>query len=271
MKALRGKKQAEDSNGRWRGPGKYWRSPIRLTVGTCGPCLRLGTGKKVRAFVHHAPERMAAVLEASGLVRATQRGTLVWMLDLPRPISPRRCAVVNYCIESASMDAKTHWERVYTTKEPEAVSWYRPLRTLKRPLSQSRGRHTHTLSPSLTLAVVNQHFALRAELFGIRTPVCGLIRQSCRVVTMSHTQISLYPMRSDSNTTLLPSGEKLGLPLNPFADKIRVGGGGSVALVFQDELPDRVSLFGHSISQLVPFPRYRWGRGVFSREGNRPS
>jgi 2-polyprenyl-3-methyl-5-hydroxy-6-metoxy-1,4-benzoquinol methylase len=24
------------------------------------------------------------------------------------------------------MDAKTHWEKGYTTKEPEAVSWYRP-------------------------------------------------------------------------------------------------------------------------------------------------
>lgn len=24
------------------------------------------------------------------------------------------------------MDPKTHWENVYTTKEPEAVSWYRP-------------------------------------------------------------------------------------------------------------------------------------------------
>jgi hypothetical protein len=42
--------------------------------------LRL-TGKQFRAFAH-APERMAAVLETSGLVRATQRGTLVWMLDL---------------------------------------------------------------------------------------------------------------------------------------------------------------------------------------------
>ena len=42
--------------------------------------LRL-TGKKFRAFVH-SPERMEAVLEASGLMRATQRGTLVWMLDL---------------------------------------------------------------------------------------------------------------------------------------------------------------------------------------------
>jgi 2-polyprenyl-3-methyl-5-hydroxy-6-metoxy-1,4-benzoquinol methylase len=39
------------------------------------------TGKKFRAFVH-APERMAAALEASGLVRATQRETLVWTLDL---------------------------------------------------------------------------------------------------------------------------------------------------------------------------------------------
>jgi 2-polyprenyl-3-methyl-5-hydroxy-6-metoxy-1,4-benzoquinol methylase len=42
--------------------------------------LRL-TGKKFRAFVH-APERMAAVLEAAGLVRALQRETLVWMLDV---------------------------------------------------------------------------------------------------------------------------------------------------------------------------------------------
>ena len=24
------------------------------------------------------------------------------------------------------MDAKTHWEKVYTTKAPDAVSWYRP-------------------------------------------------------------------------------------------------------------------------------------------------
>lgn len=42
--------------------------------------LRL-TGKEFRAFVH-APERMTAVLEAEGLVRATQRETLVWILDL---------------------------------------------------------------------------------------------------------------------------------------------------------------------------------------------
>ena len=42
--------------------------------------LRL-TGKKFRAFVH-GPEQMAVVLEAAGLVRATQRKTLVWMLDL---------------------------------------------------------------------------------------------------------------------------------------------------------------------------------------------
>jgi 2-polyprenyl-3-methyl-5-hydroxy-6-metoxy-1,4-benzoquinol methylase len=42
--------------------------------------LRL-TGKKFRAFVHR-PEQMAAVLEAAALVCATQRKTLVWMLDL---------------------------------------------------------------------------------------------------------------------------------------------------------------------------------------------
>jgi 2-polyprenyl-3-methyl-5-hydroxy-6-metoxy-1,4-benzoquinol methylase len=42
--------------------------------------LRL-TGKEFRAFVHQ-PERMGAVLEAAGLVRATRRETLVWTLDL---------------------------------------------------------------------------------------------------------------------------------------------------------------------------------------------
>src|SRR5260370_9990011 len=26
----------------------------------------------------------------------------------------------------ACMDTKTHWEKVYTTKAPDAVSWYRP-------------------------------------------------------------------------------------------------------------------------------------------------
>ncbi len=44
--------------------------------------LRL-TGKEFRAFVH-TPERMGAVLEAAGLVRATRRETLVWTLDLYR-------------------------------------------------------------------------------------------------------------------------------------------------------------------------------------------
>ena len=41
------------------------------------------TGKEFRAFVH-GPERMRAVLEAAGLVRATRRETLVWTLDLYR-------------------------------------------------------------------------------------------------------------------------------------------------------------------------------------------
>jgi hypothetical protein len=41
------------------------------------------TGKGFRAFVH-APERMGAVLEAAGLVRATRRETLVWTFDLYR-------------------------------------------------------------------------------------------------------------------------------------------------------------------------------------------
>jgi 2-polyprenyl-3-methyl-5-hydroxy-6-metoxy-1,4-benzoquinol methylase len=41
------------------------------------------TGKEFRAFVH-TPDRMGAVLESAGLVRATRRETLVWTLDLYR-------------------------------------------------------------------------------------------------------------------------------------------------------------------------------------------
>lgn len=43
--------------------------------------LRRLRGKEFRAFVH-APERMRAVLETAGLVRASRRETLVWILEL---------------------------------------------------------------------------------------------------------------------------------------------------------------------------------------------
>ena len=70
-----------------RGRGKYWlftyprdRWYVR-TMFAFGNFWLWLTGKKFRAFVH-APKRMAAVLEIAGLVHATQRETLVWMLDL---------------------------------------------------------------------------------------------------------------------------------------------------------------------------------------------
>ena len=59
-------------------PRDLWYVRIMFAFGNFW--LRL-TGKKFRAFVH-APERMAALLEASGLVRATRRQTFMWMLDL---------------------------------------------------------------------------------------------------------------------------------------------------------------------------------------------
>lgn len=44
-----------------------------------------------------------------------------------------------------SMDAKTHWEKVYATKEPEAVSWYR--RHLETSLALvERAAHSHSAS-----------------------------------------------------------------------------------------------------------------------------
>jgi len=41
------------------------------------------TGNQFRAFVH-SPQRMKGVLETAGLVRETQRKTLVWVLELYR-------------------------------------------------------------------------------------------------------------------------------------------------------------------------------------------
>ena len=43
--------------------------------------------KEFRAFIH-PPERMTAVLVAAGLVRSTQRETLLWMLDMYRRSAP---------------------------------------------------------------------------------------------------------------------------------------------------------------------------------------
>jgi ubiquinone/menaquinone biosynthesis C-methylase UbiE len=40
---------------------------------------------------------------------------------------------VDFRRESISVDAKTHWEKVYATKTPDAVSWYR--RHLDRSLA----------------------------------------------------------------------------------------------------------------------------------------
>jgi 2-polyprenyl-3-methyl-5-hydroxy-6-metoxy-1,4-benzoquinol methylase len=47
--------------------------------------------------------------------------------------------------KSTSMDAKTHWEKVYTTKEPEAVSWYRPHLETSLALAE-RAAHSHSAS-----------------------------------------------------------------------------------------------------------------------------
>jgi 2-polyprenyl-3-methyl-5-hydroxy-6-metoxy-1,4-benzoquinol methylase len=43
------------------------------------------------------------------------------------------------------MDAKTHWEKVYTTKEPEEVSWYRPHLETSLALVE-RAAHSHSAS-----------------------------------------------------------------------------------------------------------------------------
>jgi 2-polyprenyl-3-methyl-5-hydroxy-6-metoxy-1,4-benzoquinol methylase len=43
------------------------------------------------------------------------------------------------------MDAKTHWEKVFTTKKPEAVSWYRPHLETSLKLVE-RAAHSHSAS-----------------------------------------------------------------------------------------------------------------------------
>src|SRR5712664_3372178 len=60
----------------------HYRWHIRMMIALENFWRRL-TGNKFRAFVH-APERMGAVLDTAGLVRATRRETLVWTFDLYR-------------------------------------------------------------------------------------------------------------------------------------------------------------------------------------------
>jgi 2-polyprenyl-3-methyl-5-hydroxy-6-metoxy-1,4-benzoquinol methylase len=43
------------------------------------------------------------------------------------------------------MDAKTHWDKIYTTKAPEAVSWYRPHLETSLTLIE-RAAETHSAS-----------------------------------------------------------------------------------------------------------------------------
>lgn len=43
------------------------------------------------------------------------------------------------------MDAKTHWEKLYTSKEPEEVSWYRPHLETSLALVE-RAAHSHSAS-----------------------------------------------------------------------------------------------------------------------------
>jgi hypothetical protein len=52
------------------------------------------------------------------------------------------------------VDAKTHREKVYTTKAPESVSWYRAHLETSLALIERPPLHAHP--PSLTLAAENQ-------------------------------------------------------------------------------------------------------------------
>ena len=42
------------------------------------------------------------------------------------------------------MDRKEHWQRVYTTKEPNAVSWYQAAPTVSARLLEAAGLSDHT-------------------------------------------------------------------------------------------------------------------------------
>jgi hypothetical protein len=48
------------------------------------------------------------------------------------------------------MDAQTHWEKIYTEKAPDAVSWYRPhLETSLALIKQAAAELRTGLSPVL--------------------------------------------------------------------------------------------------------------------------
>jgi hypothetical protein len=42
------------------------------------------------------------------------------------------------------MDRKAHWQRVYTTKAPDAVSWFQPAPTVTAQLLNAAGLTKYT-------------------------------------------------------------------------------------------------------------------------------
>jgi hypothetical protein len=54
------------------------------------------------------------------------------------------CGILNTSSVSRTMDRKAHWQRIYTTKATDAVSWFQPAPTVATQLLNAAGLTTYT-------------------------------------------------------------------------------------------------------------------------------
>jgi 2-polyprenyl-3-methyl-5-hydroxy-6-metoxy-1,4-benzoquinol methylase len=123
-----------------------------------------------------------------------------------------RCKLQGYCAArvGASMDTKTHWERVYKEKAPDAVSWYRPhletsLGLIERAAAGRSaaiidvGGGESTLIDDLLLRGYNNLTVLDISqtAIDVNKKRLGLVAEQVRWLVADITEIELQPRSYD--------------------------------------------------------------------------
>ena len=109
MKALRGKKQAEDSNGRPRGPGKFWRDPLSEVINT-----NLGVELMIAKRFDEAREQFRKTLELDPKFGIASERYAELEAHLGNYSTAQQLRTT-YCPEDAKLDFGTGKEAYYGT------------------------------------------------------------------------------------------------------------------------------------------------------------
>ena len=64
------------------------------------------------------------------------------------PVIEASQEVVSVCVRGGKVDTKSHWEKVYRTKRPDEVSWYRPHLDVSLRL-------VHEVAPNRSAAIID--------------------------------------------------------------------------------------------------------------------